>query len=102
MESSTISVVGKEPSTFVSKGDTRTHLVCRDLPIDTLQTNLAEFIDKLEVSLKNVQSTISDYSLDEIEVSIEVSAAGSISLVGSIEAGATGGITLKFKRCSHE
>ena len=102
MDNRTISIVGKETNTFISKGNLGAHLVCRDLPVDTLQTNLAEFINQLGTSLENVQSTIRNYVLDEIEVCIEISATGSISLVGSIEAGATGGVTLKFKRCLHE
>lgn len=99
MENCIISIVGKESDTFISKGNGGPHLVCRDLPIDTLQKNLTEFIEKLGASLKNIQSGISNYDLDEIEINIEVSATGGISLVGSIEAGATGGITLRFKRC---
>lgn len=101
MENCTISVVGKSSEAFVSKGSGGTRLVCKDLPVDTLQKNLAEFIDRLGASLESIQSRISNYDLDEIEINIEVSATGSISLVGSVEAGATGGITLKFKRCSH-
>lgn len=101
MENCMISVVGKGSETFMSKGSGGTRLVCKDLPVDTLQKNLAEFIDRLGTSLECVQSRISNYDLDEIEINIEVSATGSISLVGSVEAGATGGITLRFKRCSH-
>lgn len=102
MENCVISIVGKETDTFISKGNSGTRLICRDLPIDTLQKNLTEFIGRLGTSLENIQSGISNYDLDEIEINIEVSATGSISLVGAIEAGATGGITLRFKRCLHE
>ena len=35
-------------------------------------------------------------------MSLEVSASGRISLLGSVGADASGGITLKFKRCTHE
>ncbi len=99
MEGYKITVVGKESDDFVSQGNIGTRLVSRELPIETFQANLTVFIERLGVSLKNIQSGISNYALDEIEINIEVSASGSISLIGSVETGATGGITLKFKRC---
>lgn len=102
MEEYTIEILGKKDSEFTSKGNTVSHLICSKLPISTLQTNLSDFITRLAISLENVQSGISNYILDEIEINVEVSATGSISLVGAIEAGTTGGITLRFKRCRHE
>lgn len=99
MEDYTIEILSKEHSDFVSKGGAGSHLLYSKLPISTLQSNLSDFITRLGTSLENVQSGISNYILDEIEINIEVSATGSISLVGSIEAGTTGGITLRFKRC---
>ena len=38
------------------------------------------------------------YSLDEIELSAEISGEGKIQLVGGISAGAKGGIKFKLKR----
>lgn len=99
MEDYTIEILGKENGEFTSKGSTVSRLLYNRLPISTLQTNLSDFVARLATSLENVQSGISNYTLDEIEVNIEVSATGSISLVGCIEAGTTGGITLRFKRC---
>lgn len=102
MEDYTISIIGKDSCDLVSKGKVETRLAYRNLPISTLQANLTDFITQLGTSLEHIQTGISNYTLDEIEINIEVSATGSISLVGAIEAGATGGITLKFKRCLHE
>lgn len=102
MEDYTIEVLGKEHSEFISKGSAGSHLLYSKLPISTLQANLSDFITRLGTSLEHIQSNMLNYTLDEIEINIEVSATGSISLVGSIEAGTTGGITLKFKRCGHE
>lgn len=44
------------------------------------------------------QSQSKKYSLDEIEVSVDISASGSIKLIGSVEVGASSGLKLTFKR----
>lgn len=102
MEEYTISIIGKDSCELEPKGKAETHFSYRNLPINTLQANLTDFITRLGTSFENIKTEMSNYALDEIEINVEVSASGGISLVGSIEAGATGGIMLRFKRCLHE
>lgn len=45
-----------------------------------------------------MQDQISSFYLDTIELHIDVSASGKISLIGALEIGSTGGIKLTFKQ----
>lgn len=96
-----VDVIGSDVSDLTPKGSIVTKL-SHQVSLDVLQTNLTDFIEKMCIALKNVQTKISNYSLHEIEMSVDISASGGVTLVGSIEAGAKGGITLKFVRDSHE
>lgn len=96
-----VDIIGSDVSALAPKGLAATKLP-QHLSVDVLQENLTDFVEKMCIALKNVQTKISNYSLDEIEVSVDISASGGVTLVGSIEAGAKGGITLKFVRESHE
>lgn len=67
------------------------------LPVEALRANFDAFF-------KNVIGMVSavpegfPYSLEEIELSAEISGEGKIQLVGGISAGAKGGIKFKLKR----
>ena len=73
-------------------------LKCEELPLDSLRSNLNTFIDNISVVFDQITSPTKDYELDEIELKIDVSITGSVRLIGSVEAGTTGGIALKFKK----
>lgn len=102
MENYNISIIGREFSSFVPKGNSPADLFRKEIPLSDLQTNLSTFISKISLSFEKIKSTIPNYVLDEITVNVEISATGGISLIGSVETGAAGGITLKFKRCPNE
>lgn len=102
MENYSISIIGREDGGLTGKGPFGSSLSAHKLPIETLRLNLLDFINKIETTLEGVNLKIKNYELDEIEMSLEVSASGRISLLGSVGADASGGITLKFKRCTHE
>lgn len=75
-------------------------LVQHELDTEKLKTNLSSFVTGMTDVFEQISSSISDYSLDEIEITADVSVTGGVSLIGSAEVGMTGGITLKFKRNS--
>lgn len=102
MENYSISIVGREFSSLVPKGNLPADLFRKEVPLSDLQANLSSFISKIGLSFEKIKSTIPNYVLDEITVNVEISATGGISLIGSVETGASGGITLKFKRCPNE
>jgi hypothetical protein len=66
--------------------------------VELLKNNLSGFFESINHLLSAIPKAAEPFKLDEIELSIEVSAEGSIQLVGGVKAGATGGITLKLKR----
>ena len=66
---------------------------------EDLQQNLGEFIEVVEVSFDRAESSKSKLQLEEIELSIEISGNGKVSLLGiGGEAAAKGAVKLKFKR----
>ena len=101
MNERSIWIISVEQNTLVDKGGT-SKLLSQNLPLNTLKSNLSDFICNIEASLEGINQTIHNFNLDEIEMSIAISVNGGISLVGSVEAGTTGGINLKFKRNCHE
>lgn len=66
---------------------------------EELKQNLGEFIEVVEVSFDRAESSKSKLQLEEIELSIEISGNGKVSLLGiGGEAAAKGAVKLKFKR----
>lgn len=101
MEEAKISIVGREDLPD-AKGF-KNYVVTRgELSESIFEKNLSEFVSKIDSALSKVHSTISEYSLDEVELNIEISVSGSISLLGTIEGSTTGGVTLLFRRRSHD
>lgn len=96
MEERWINVIALENPENIKGPGRRT--LSRRLPSADLAGKLSEFVCGFSEALENISDTISGYDLDEIEVSVEVSAEGEISLVGAVSVGSSGGITLKFKK----
>ncbi len=66
---------------------------------EELKQNLGEFIEVVEMSFDRAESAKSGLQLEEIELSIEISGNGKVSLLGiGGEAAAKGAVKLKFKR----
>ena len=68
------------------------------LNITMLQKNIRNFLDSMNHVLAEIPKVTEPYTLDEIELKVEVNAEGNIQLIGGLKAGATGGITFKMKR----
>jgi hypothetical protein len=102
-EASTINVIGMD-----EQGDQDRWLFSRDsmevtrAPVDTekLRQNLTDFTAKLDHVLGAIPKALGELSLDSITVSVEISAKGSVSLlgVGGAEVAGTGGISFTLKR----
>jgi hypothetical protein len=64
---------------------------------EDLKENMGEFIDVVEAAFERAESSESKLQLDEIELSVEISANGKVSLLGiGGEAAAKGGVKLKL------
>jgi hypothetical protein len=68
-----------------------------------LETRLRTFVDSMRGVLDVIPGALGAYQLDTVELKLEVSAKGTVSLLGSGgEVGGTGGITLTLKRRASE
>jgi hypothetical protein len=67
-----------------------------DVPIGKLKSNLADIVAKLGMITADLESPASKYSLTELEVGLEISAEGGVSLIGTAKAGATASVKLTF------
>ena len=65
---------------------------------EMLKQNLADFFESAKAMILGIPKAIEPFQVDEIEVSVEITAEGNIQLVGGVKAGATGGLTIKLKR----
>ena len=66
---------------------------------EALQDQLGAFFEKLKGAMKSIPEAVGSFSVDTIELSLEVTAGGTIGLLGTgAEASATGGITVTLKR----
>jgi len=71
----------------------------RRVPTEQLQGNIEGFVRAMGRAIEGVPSVISGFSIDSIELTAEVSATGSVSLLGTGgEVSGTGGITFKLTR----
>src|SRR4051794_6407195 len=78
-------------------GDLR--IARRKVPVSELRDNVNAFVLAMAEAVGGIPHALSGYSIDSIELSLEVSAAGSVSLLGTGgEVTGTGGITLTLKR----
>ncbi len=78
--------------------DTSANIVQTTINAGILEENLKAYIISIGTILNNLSNEIHDYNLDEVQVSLQVGASGSISLIGSVSANISGGISLKFKK----
>ena len=65
------------------------------LDVDQLNQSITELSGKIGQLFKDIKA-VGDYKLQEVEVQLEISASGGVSLIGNIQAGAKGAISLKF------
>jgi hypothetical protein len=68
------------------------------VPVDRLQRSVADFVKAMGEAIAEVPSALAGYSIDTIEISAEVSAKGSVSLLGTGgEVAGKGGIAFTLK-----
>ncbi|MDJ0713856.1 MAG: hypothetical protein QNJ54_06520 [Prochloraceae cyanobacterium] len=83
-----------QPSQESQNGKQRTHIKAEDL-----KRNMSEFLEVVEEAFDRTDKPKSKIELDELELSVEINGSGQVSLFGTGgQAGAKGGIKLKFKR----
>ena len=101
MEDYAISVIVANDQ-YQSKGGNTSSVISKTISGETLKENLNEFVANIGKTFDGLKSTAKSFELEEFELNIEVSANGGINLIGMVQGGAKSGITMKFKRISHE
>ncbi|MEU5686614.1 hypothetical protein DEJ48_21750 [Streptomyces venezuelae] len=72
--------------------------VLRSVPLGPLRKNLAETVDALQKVFKEVADRDDTLAFAEAQLSFQVTASGSIQLIGTGQVQGTRGLTLTFKR----
>jgi hypothetical protein len=70
-----------------------------EIKADVLAARLKEFLDTMNNVMKDVPENLGTYKVDAMTLSVEVSAKGTVSLVGTgVELAGKGGLTFTLKR----
>lgn len=98
MKQETLTVIAKNelPSNLAPKGPSL--YVVKELSVDTIRKNLLDLSETLDSVLEDIGQSNGKFSLEEISLNVEISGSGKIQLIGAVEAGVKGGITLTFKK----
>ncbi len=67
------------------------------LDLNVVKDNLTSFFESVKEMLSGIPKLVEPYKVDEIEVTFEITAEGSIQLLGGVKAGASGGLSVKLK-----
>ncbi len=97
----TIEVLGLEASedraSFFGRDSAR--YAREPVSVDALASRLRSFSESMKEVVQGVPETMGGFKVDEITLSIEITAKGTVSLLGSGgEIGGTGGITITLRR----
>jgi hypothetical protein len=83
-------------------GDTARSIRHFDVPVEKVEAQMTSLLKQVGRILSNARQSAGDLAgmeLDEVELAVEISGQGEVSLLGiGGQAGASGAITLKFKR----
>jgi hypothetical protein len=67
-----------------------------DIPVERLKASLADLVAKLRAATANVGVKADGLSLKELEVGVELTAEGGVSLIGTAKASGTASLKLTF------
>lgn len=98
MSEHSIYIIGDEEDDVYAKG--LGDAIARRIPVPTmdLKRELDGFLNEIDSLFSDIETNISRLELKEIDLNINISTSGKISLIGSVETGVEGGITIKLKR----
>ena len=94
MEKDKMWVVTAEPATTRGVGT-------RQLKVDELGVNVSLFLEQLGGLLEKAPEKLGKFNFEEFEVHAEITAQGTIAVLGTgVQAGAAGGLRFVFRRSS--
>lgn len=70
-----------------------------DVSVEALKASMSDLLAGMNEVLDSLPAQLANYELDSMEINLEISSKGSVSLLGiGGELGGTGGITLHIKK----
>jgi hypothetical protein len=74
-----------------------------EIPVDEFRLRVAEFVSGIESVIREIAASAGEYELDEVQVAVEVSAKGKLSILGTGgELAGKGAMTFKFRKSAGE
>lgn len=67
----------------------------KEIKADVLKENMSKLYGQVSEIMKDMKS-VGDFKLQQVQLAVEISAEGGVSLIGTAKAGAKGAITLTF------
>lgn len=96
---SDIEILGRETEGAERFGDERERIVRERVPVEVLRDQLDSFLAGMDEALETVRTTVGGFTVDEITLTLDVSAKGSVRLFGAGgELGGSGGISVTLRR----
>lgn len=93
-----IYIIGAKEDDIYAKGSSNWDSV----RIEDLKNNLSVFLQSMSTLFAGVEESIGNLELKEISINTEISANGKIGLIGSVESGIKGGLTIKLTRKTND
>ncbi|HEX3783209.1 MAG TPA: hypothetical protein VHX38_26375 [Pseudonocardiaceae bacterium] len=73
------------------------------ISIDSFKQRVAAFLDAMQSVVDQAPQQTDGFTLEEVQIAVEVSAKGQLSILGNGgELASKGGMTLTFKRSTHK
>jgi hypothetical protein len=69
-----------------------------EIPVERLKASLSDLVSKLRAATSDLAAKADGLSLRELEVGIELTAEGGVSLIGTAKVGGTASLKLTFVR----
>ncbi len=70
-----------------------------EVDVDKLSSNMNRFLEQIGNMLKQTPEHVGQFHFEEFEISAEVTAQGTLAILGTgLQAGATGGLRFVFRR----
>jgi hypothetical protein len=100
-------VITQEPEDDVSKSllpSVGRRIIAKSFEIsnDVLAVHLEEFFKSFQMVLERLPNSIDHFSIDEIQLNLDINASGGVELIGKGEAGLSTGLTFTLKRQTSE
>lgn len=98
MSNQEIYIIGTSDYDTIAKGGIDTAIEYQSVRIEDLKRNLSNFLGSMSSIFSDVEKNIGNLELKDITIDVGVSASGKIGLIGFVESGIEGGISITLKR----